>query len=312
MKSCINLFLVFVFLFTSFVADAQILNRIRRAAEQGVSNAVERRVEREVENATQRQLEKAFGELYGAETDSAGVGFDFSKMMKGINLNVPTESEYHFTGLASMEMTGTDEDGEAMDPVLMTTFLNQDSQYSGMEIKAANRKGQQQGNEKTIMIFDTKNNASIILVENEGERSSMAFGLDYDVADHIPESDTLSYKDIQFEKTGRTKTVAGHLCEEYKAEDEEYVASYWATKEPISGMASFWGKNSSFFTKKMKNTNKEYFDRLPEGDILEINSQSKKDKATWNMTMTNLDTSTSTSFVMADYPNMMSGQTAEK
>src|SRR5690606_26968426 len=151
----INFYLALLFVVSPFITEAQRLNRIKRAAEQGVSNAVEKRVEREVENATQRQLEKALGEIYGADADSARAGYDLGKIMKGININVPTEDAYHFTGKAEMEMSGTDEKGKAIDPVLMTSFLNEDSEYSGMEFSAADRK-EQDGIEKTIMIFDRK------------------------------------------------------------------------------------------------------------------------------------------------------------
>lgn len=312
MKSYYSFFLSLFFLLSPFIADAQILNRIRRAAEQGVSNAVERRVEKEVENAAQRQLEKAFGELYGPEAQNAEGGIDLSKIMKGINVNVPTEDSYHFTGKAVMEMTGTDEKGKAIDPVWMTTYLSESADYSGMEFSAADQKQQKEGLEKTIMIFDMKNKASVILLENEGEKSSMSLGFDADIEERILDTDTLDLDDIKFEKTGNTKTIADHLCEEYKAENEEGMASYWVSREPVEAFNSFWGKNSPFLTKRLKNANKEYFDRLPDGDILEIDSQSKKDKSTWTMTMKSLEPSSPSAFVMADYPNMMAGNTAEK
>ena len=312
MKPTISFCLTIVFLLSPLFAEAQILNRIRRAAEQGVSNAVERRVEKEMENATQRQLEKAFGELYGPEADMEGAGLDLSKIMKGVNLNVPTEDSYHFTGRAVMEMTGTDEKGKAIDPILMITYLSDNAEYSGMEISAANQKQQQDGVEKTIMIFDLKNKASVILVENEGEKTSMSLGFDADLEERILDADTLDLDDIEFKKTGNTKTIAGHLCEEYKAENEEGMATYWVSRQPVEAFNSFWGKNSPFLTKRLKNANKEYFDKLPDGDILEINSESKKDKSTWIMTMKSIDPSSSSTFVMADYPNMMAGQTAGK
>src|SRR5690554_2201711 len=281
MKRTVNFYLALLFVALPIVTEAQLLNKIRRAAEQGVSNAVERRVEREVENATQRQLEKAFGEMYGTDAETGGAGVDFSKIMKGINMNVPTEDSYSFTGMAEMEMTGTDEKGKAIDPVIMRSFLNEDSEYSGMEVAAADQQKQKDGIEKTIMIFDMKNNASIILVENEGEKSRMSFGLDYQaLGETAMENDTLIHsEDFEFKKTGKSKTIAGHLCEEYYAETEEYTGSYWVTQQPVAGIGSFWGKNSPFLTKKMKSSNKNYFDKLPPGDILEITSNSKSDKS---------------------------------
>src|SRR5690606_3198034 len=142
-----------------------------------------------------------------------------------------------------------------------------------------------------------------------------AYGLDFEaIGESAMENDSLiDPEDFEFEKTGKTKTIAGYLCEEYMAETEEYSGSYWITQESVEGIGSFWGKNSSFLTKKMKSSNKDYFNKLPQGDILEITNQSKKDKSTMNMTMTNIDSSVSNTFVMADYPNMMmKGETSAK
>src|SRR5690606_9677531 len=238
MKRHIGLCLTMVFLLFPIFTDAQILNRIRRAAEQGVANAVERRVEKEVENATQRQLEKAFGELYGPEAQNAEGGIDLGKFMKGLNVNVPTEDSYHFTGKAVMEMTGTDEKGKAIDPVLMIMYLSESADYSGMEFSAADRKQQNDGVEKTIMIFDMKNKASVILLKNDGEKTSMSPGFDADIEERMLDADSLDLDDIQFEKTGNTKTIAGHLCEEYRAENEEGMASYWVSQVPVEAFNS--------------------------------------------------------------------------
>src|SRR5690606_7186488 len=139
--------------------------------------------------------------------------------------------------------------------------------------------------------------------------TSMAYGLDFEaIGESAMENDTLiNQEEIEFNKTGQTKTIAGHLCEEYTAETEEYTGSYWITQESVEGIGYFWGKNSQFLTKKMKSSNKDYFNKIPHGDILEITDQSKKDKSTLNITMTIIDSSVSNNFVMADYPNMMKG-----
>ncbi|MEX2593214.1 MAG: DUF4412 domain-containing protein [Anditalea sp.] len=307
MKRKISLCLALLFIAIPFVSEAQLLNKIRRAAEKGVSNAVEKRVEKEVENAAQRQLEKAFADLYGPSVDDPSGNYDFSNMMKGINMNIQTEDSYDFTGVAEMEITGTDENGKPIDPILMKTFLHENSDYSAMEFAPAEK---EDALEKTIMIFDMKNNASIILLENEGEKSSMAIGLDWQSISEGAYADSLEIdkQEFTFEKSGNTKNIAGHLCEEYIGETEEYKGSYWITKEPIDGISSFWGKNSPFLSKKMKTKNEGYFDKLPDGNILEINHQSKTDKTTMKMGMINIDEDQTHAFVMADYPNMMKGQ----
>jgi hypothetical protein len=309
MKCKIILYLALLFIAVPIGSEAQLLNKIRRAAEQGVSNAVEKRVEKEVEKATHRQLEKAFGSIYGPSGDDPSGNYDFSKIMKGINMDVQTENSYNFTGVAEMVITGTDEKGKTNDPVQMKTYLHPNNDYSAMEFTPADN---EDALEKTIMIFDMKNNASIILLENEGEKSSMAYGLDWQsISEGVYANDSLKQGDLEqefkFEKSGNTKNIAGHLCEEYIGETEEYKGAYWVTKEPIDGISSFWGKNSPFLSKKMKSKNEEYFNRLPEGNILEINQQSKTDQSTMIMSMINIDESQSHSFEMADYPNMLQG-----
>ena len=313
MKRSLNLLIALILTAIPLVSEAQLLNKIRRAAEQGVSNAVERRVEKEVEKATQRQLEKAFGELYGPSADDPSGSYDFSKIMKGINMNVQTEDSYSFSGTAVMEITGTDEDGKAIEPMIMKTFLNEDSEYSGMEFSVADQK-QKNDIEKTIMIFDMKHNASIILVENEDGKTSMAYGLDFGaIGESVVENDTVtSGEDFNFKKTGKSKTIAGYTCDEYTTASEEYTGSFWVTQESVGGFGSFWGKNNPFLSKKLKNADNHYFQNLPQGDILEMTSQSKVDKSSFKMTMTEIDHTVSNNFVMADYPNMMAGQTAEK
>lgn len=297
-----------------YISEGQILNRIRRAAEEGIGNAVEKRVEKEVENATQRQLEKAFANLYGPEYGNGSGNYDFAKIMKGVNMNVPTEDLYDFTGHAEMEITGTDEKGKPIDPVKMITFLNNSDQYTGMEFTAEDQE-KSEGLEKTIMIFDMKNNASIILLENDTEKSRMAYGLNWQALyEEGDQNDTLELHsdDFTFEKTGNTKTIAGHLCEEYLGETEEYKGTYWITQEPIEGINTFWSKNSTFLNQKMKNKDEGYFDSMPEGNILEISHQSKTDESSMQMVMQNIDENNAISFVMADYPNMMQQAEAEK
>lgn len=310
MKQFFNFCLV-VFLMLPMITDAQILNRIRRAAEQGVSRAVENQVEKQVEKAAQRQLEKAFENLYGPDTTSSTGAYDFSKIIKGIKTDVPTEASYDFKGFAEMEMTGTDEKGKAIEPALMKIFLNEGSEYSGMEFSAAGR-GRKANSEKTLMIFDLKNNASIILMDTEDGKASMAYGLDYQEIAEMGEKEyeqSEAYTDnLNFNKTGNTKSVLGYRCEEYVMEIDDGTASYWVTQEPVAGVGSFWGKNSPFLTKKMKDKNyTKYYNQFPEGNVLEINFRSKSDQSSTDMTLVEIDESTPISFIMAEYPSVFKG-----
>lgn len=311
MKHILSIFILFFMMLGSYQTEGQIMRRLRNAAEQGVARAVEKRVEREVEKATQRQLEKAFGNLYGDPAGSPrGSGYDFSKILGSINMDVETESTYDFTGLAVMEITGTEANGKAINPVHIHSFLSAENNYYGMEfIDEENAKNQ----EKTVMIFDHKNNATIMLLESKEGRSSIAFSLDWNTLMEMENTDgatgeeqeVVDLNDYKFEKTGNTKSILGYTCDEYQVSGEEFEGIYWVSQDPIDGLESFWGKNSPFITQKMKNENQIYFDNLPEGNMLEMHFTSKEDQSSSLIKFTEIDKNKNNSFSMEDYPNVM-------
>lgn len=293
-------------------SEAQLVRRLRNAAEEGVARAVERRVAGEVEKATQKQLEKAFGDLY-AGSNPGGTPYDFSKILESINLDVETEDSYSFTGVADMEVTSTDHRGKAENPMLIKSYLSGDEQFSAMEFVDGDK---QKSKEKTIMIFDFKNNATILLAEKDGERSRMAFGSDWhSTLDNLAETgqddeknDPYDLENMTFEKTGKTKTILGYLCDEFTAKNDEMEASYWISREPIEGLQTFWGKNSPFLSERMKAENKMAFNQFPEGSLMEMHFVSTSDKSSSQFKMVNIDANESNTFDMAAYPNVFTQQ----
>lgn len=308
-------FLLVAFSFISFDAHSQLLRRIKRAASEGVSRAVEKTVEKEVEKATQRQLEKTFRNLYGdleenADGDTTGQegssngSYDFSKVMGSINMNVDTESDYSFTGLAVIEIKSTNKKGKAEDPMSFNSFLTDNSDYYGMEFIDPDGKNK---SEKSVIIMDHKNNATVILIENEKEKSSMAFGMDYGgmMDNYQVESDGSSPANVSFEKTGNTKEILGYTCEEYQMVSEDGEGTYWISKDPVEGLEGFWSKNSPLITKKMKEQNSSYFTSFPDGNIMEMYFTDNEEGVSSEMKIIKIDTNQPKSFELADYPNPM-------
>lgn len=309
MKSIVLIFIISIAVFIPVDTEAQLLRRLKNAAEEGVARAVEKRVVSEVEKATQNQFEKAFGDLYSGPKGSNRT-YDFSKILESVNMNVDTEESYSFKGLAEMEVTSTDSKGKSEDPARIISYLSDDDQITGMEFRDDSKKN---AKEKTVMIFDFRNNATIMLVENDEGKSSMAFGLDWqkmmegveDMEVEEESSDPVDWDEFKFEKTGKTKTILGYSCEEYIAKNEEMEAVYWISTTPIEGLQAFWGKNSPFITQRMQAENQEYFSKLPEGSVMEMNFVSQEDKSSTSFTMVNIDVNAATTFVMDAYPNVM-------
>lgn len=312
MKFLVSFSLFLILSLIGLNVQAQLLKRLKNAASEGVARAVERTVEKEVAKATQRQLEKAFSNLYGdlgeVEGGTPGETYDYSKIMRSINMNVETESAYEFSGVAVMEIQSTDEKGKTNEPIVFNSLLSENPDYFGMEyIDNENKKS----TEKSVIIMDHKNKATVMLMENDEEKSSMAFSIDWGgmmeavESDPSTEMESFDASNITFEKTGNTKDILGYTCEEYRVASEDSEGTYWISQEPIAGLESFWSKNSPLITKKMKEENREYFNNLPKGNILEMDFSSTEDKSSSQMKMIEIDTKQPNRFELADYPNVM-------
>ncbi|QDH79658.1 DUF4412 domain-containing protein [Echinicola soli] len=292
-------------------SHAQFLKKLKKAAQEGVENAVERRVSNEVENAARKQTDKYLEQIFGPSSDYEGGDYDYSKVMSSIDMNAATEDSYHFTGYTDMEITGTDEKGKAIEPVTFRSFLSGNTDFWGIEMENQDKEA-----EKTVMIFDHKNNASVLLMENEkGEKNYMAYGMDWtkmmeNTGDKEMDSinNEINSEEFNITKTGNTKNILGYLCEEYHSENEDYVADYWVSTEPIEGYASYWSKNNFLFSKKVKQKYQGYYDQLPDGDVLEIHYASREDKSITHMTITEINTTEKSDFEMDEYTNAMKGQ----
>lgn len=303
MKSCV--LVVFAFLFTLSV-EAQLMRQLKNAAERGVGKAVERRVEAEAEKLAQKQLEKAFGELYGTEGMK---GFDMSKILKGLGEDVDIADAYSFAGYQVMEITGQDEKGKKNEPLTMKIFFPDDPNVMGFEATPEG-KNKQDGN--FFMIYDLSKNASIVLMETDGQKSRMAYGIDLmALAESIDESEEdVDVGAYSVTKTGKTKTIMGHTCEEYLLDTDEGNAHYWISTEKIGANQTFFGSGNPFLQARVQNS-QSTFQNLPQGNLFEMEYVSKTDKSSMTMTTIAIENNKSTTFKMSDYPSIFESMKAE-
>ncbi|MCE7055528.1 DUF4412 domain-containing protein [Algoriphagus sp. AGSA1] len=295
------LFVILIFLGSSISSEAQFIKKIQNAANRGIENAIERKVEDEASKMTERQLEKMFSNMYGDDSLNAR-GIDMESIMKGLGEPVETESAYVFFGHIVMEMNSTDEKGKAQDPVMIKSYLTKTTDYSAMElVDSKNPKN------STAMVFDVKNQASVLFLDNKGEKSSFAYKLNLDNLDDMVDAhlDTMDINsDVILEKTGKSKDILGHSCEEYHVKTEDGEGYYWVTKDPIGGYTSFWGANSPMMTTKTQERYSKHFKDLPKGNFMEMTFTSTE-SGKINMKVIEIDESSEKMFTMQEYPNLM-------
>ncbi|MCL6259600.1 DUF4412 domain-containing protein [Aquiflexum sp. TKW24L] len=300
MKRTFTISSALVFLLITFSAQAQFINRIKNAAERGVSRAIEKKVESEMEKLARRKLDKMFKDIYGTDNPDSIPGVDFEKMMASIYSDVEVDEAYDFEGFAVLEITGQDEKGKPNEPIQLSSYFSKDPKITAMKFTDETKK--EDGT--YVLIYDFNRNIAITLLENEGEKMRMAFAYDYAAMSQTGVTSVEDAEDVTFKKTGNSKVILGHECEEYLIETKENTTNYWVTKTPIIGNTPFWSQNNPFLTARMKDQHPDLFKNLPTGNMMEAHVVSKIDKSTVDMVTLELQEKNKQSFIMEDFPSI--------
>ena len=127
------------------------------------------------------------------------------------------EPSYKFDTYMQMEVS--DNDGEK---ISYNAYLTRDgSSYAVIfEDQGA----------KSVIVFDTKNSTMLMLVENDGEKTGFAMGVDPEAFADI---DTDEGDDFEYEsfKTGNKKTLLGYECDEYLIKEESSEVQVWSSEK---------------------------------------------------------------------------------
>ncbi|GAB3224580.1 DUF4412 domain-containing protein [Algoriphagus aestuariicola] len=282
MKKSVLSILILAGAMVALPSEAQLLKKIQNAAAQGVENATTNRAKNASEKATNDALDGMFG---------------------GMMEPAPTETDYTFTGYMVMEVTSTDKKGKTEDPLRMQYLLSSDTEFMGMAFADPKKV-----NTTTTTIMDTKNQAMVILLEDEGNKSSMAMKLNYDKVQGMVDEEAekqFEQPDYKITKTGNTKEILGYTCEEYLVETEDGNGQYWVTEEPIDGFSMFSPQSNPMVSSKTIDRYTSMFSNAPKGNFMEM-VFTDNDGTVTDMKVVELDTDSPRKYRMSDYPNMMS------
>lgn len=270
----------------NFAAESQILKKIQNAAAQGAQNALEKKASSEAEKATAKKLEGLGG------------------MMTGMEAPEKLESAYSFSGYMVMEVISTDEKGKSSDPTKIKTYLSESEGFAGMEFFDP-----ENPTLTTTMIMDLGNKASVVLMDDNGEKNSMAFKADYDKfkdSIDVKSEKELESGDYKLEKTGKTKTILGYDCVEYFVKNSDGEGYYWVTEKPIAGYSAFSASGNPMVSDKTIERYSSYFSNAPIGSFMELTFKANDGNVS-EMKVVEIEPSTPKTFNMSEYPNLMAG-----
>jgi hypothetical protein len=177
--------------------------------------------------------------------ESSSARFTNEAMMGALGLtdNVPHEEVYNFDAYIQMEISIYKKNGNLDEQMLYDSYLHKEAADYAMEFR-------EQDNKSTV-VFDTKNHAMLVLSESNGEKTGFATSVDPDaMADLVEEYaeeeevDMDSYKPV---KTGKTKEILGYKCEEYLVEEEDSEIHMWVSEQLGNEIRKEWMANQQTF-----------------------------------------------------------------
>ncbi|WP_111670043.1 DUF4412 domain-containing protein [Algoriphagus litoralis] len=283
MKKVILSTLILGGLLLAIPAQAQLLKKIQNAAANAATNAATNKANEKAEKAGNNALEG---------------------MMGGMMEPATTESEYSFTGFMVMEVTSTDKKGKSEEPVRINYLLSQEPEFMGMNFQDPKKP-----ENTTTTIMDTKNEAMVMLMSSDGQKSSFAIKMDYEKVQELVDEEAeeqLENPEYKLTKTGNTKTILGYDCEEWLVVSEDGEGRYWITEKPIDGLSIFSPQSNPMVSNKTMERYTSMFSNAPKGSFMEM-IFTDTDGTVTDMKVIEIDTNSPKKYSMTEYPNMLSG-----
>ncbi len=302
--------LLFSFL-TQSATSQGLLKDIKRKAQKNIEQRLEDRAADRADKAIDKQLDKVEEAIFNDEeenSDSSGNKSTsnskseehLANMMKKMGVSgepVPIENSYSFDNLVQMHIESYDEKGKKTSDGEFITHLSNDSKSMAYQFVSGDMAHPGMG----FIIIDAKNGATIMLTEENGQKTGIVYGLgglfqtaaagsteDIDLS----ESPETYLANPNVEKTGRSKTIAGLHCEEYKYTDENTVSNVWITKDLKMNTQDFF---STLFKTAI------YSHGMGWGYMMEATTANKESGEKSVMEVTKVDKNSHKKVVMSDY-----------
>jgi len=290
-------------------AAQALLKGIKNKAQDKIEQRIEQRANNEVDKQIDKQLDKAEEALFSEDenSDSSSVSNRKSKsderlmsMMKRMGVGgepVPIADSYNFNNLVQMHIESFDGSGKKISEGEFITHLSSNSKSMAYEFVSGDMAEPGMG----MIIVDAENNATIILSEGKGQKTALVTGLgtvfeslsEEDIEDlDLTETPETYLANPNVEKTGRTKTIAGYKCDEYKYTDESHVSNIWITQDIKMNTRDFF---SMLFKTSL------YTHGMAWGFMMEATTVNKENGEKSDMTVTKVDKNANRKVVMGEY-----------
>ncbi|MDX2249639.1 MAG: DUF4412 domain-containing protein [Bacteroidia bacterium] len=217
--------------------------------------------------------------------------FDFGKMIGGSAMEMDVTYDFDFE--IDWLITSSDEE----DPMRMAQLFSTNDSIFGITTKAASENADSLDVHSVIDF-----GKSYMIMLNPEDMRAMVFAFE-NIEDQVEkQAEQQAAKKFTLTKTGKTKTIAGYLCNQYLYSGEDGNGQMWTTK-------SLSYKNFDVFTyfQKLNQQNNieenTVWNSGAEGFILEIDGVNEEGKP-FKMTALKVDTNAEVVYKMEEYEVM--------
>lgn len=285
--------------------NAQIGSFLKEKTQKAVSKSIEDKKAEQKKEEQQKEEQQAEQAQKPQKQTNPTNSFMQKKMMgmMGFN-NVKFDLAYSYTSSLKMDIESVDSASTEVNKVAYTSYFDKNSKNFAMEFETVDKESGEKV--KSLMIFDYKNMAMLILSDKNGEKSGIAMEIPKDSIQEnsageeaVAESGTqedLSDFNMYYKPTGRSKKIAGFGCKEFAYENPEGRIELWATNDFKYDYSSAYGQMGGFQALSTAG-----FGGYLLGTVLEMHFKDSDSNARSDLFVKEINPNSSKQFNIADY-----------
>jgi hypothetical protein len=260
--SLFSISIISLFCFAPLNAQSMMERVAKKAAErleQKTEDRLDKKADERIDKSLDSMEESVTSDNQGTPSPAKDTDAANQKRMGNLLGKMGISSEpvkygdsYTFNSSMRINIKTIDKKGKVVNDGEMISYLSEDDKYMAYEFVSGdiNVEAGDAPKNKGLFILDYDNHATLILSEENNQKTGVAYGLsedfvqsasdeeDFEAIESSSDEADLDYTPSNIKKTGRTKDILGYKCQEYEYEDENTRGSFWLTKDYKSPRSS--------------------------------------------------------------------------
>ncbi|MCP4883800.1 MAG: DUF4412 domain-containing protein [Flavobacteriales bacterium] len=287
------MFILISFLSTNSL-EAQLLKKLKKRVQEATEDVIAEKAAQKAE----QEVGKTLDSLLDIDPDyQANYQRQMSQFMLSGSEDIPIEESYTFQTRVTYEFTMTERDQTST--VNYEMWFPKNDGYMGTKVMDQPDSDPKDMPSSVVSIIDDKNQAMIILMEEQKIAQLLSMSKIQEIAEVEKETESEMTAFNSLQKTGNTKKILGYDCEEFYSQNETNKLTFWVTQD-----LELFQKNMFFNISKSLGGNT--FENIPEtakGFMMEMRFENLSTVETGIMTVTDIKKSEKV-ITMADYQLM--------